>query len=931
MGEIYAAKTNHITNPVGYALKPLVFSWKVKGCKGQEQRHARIVISKEPTFTTLCFDTGEAALDSRAARVEFDPQPYTRYYWKVLVATDAAETIESDVQFFETAKMEEPWTAQWITCDSSQQRHPIFSKRISPTRAVARARLYICGLGLYEAYFLGETSKVSSKIGDEYLTPYCNNYAQWIQYQTYDVTEQVSEGGMLSILLGNGWYKGRFGFSDPERKEYYGSEWKLIAEIHIAYQDGTNEVVGTDETWSVKRSNLWFSNIYDGERRDDTLPPTPECCARIAQAPKGRLMERLSIPVKAQMLRKPVALIHTPRGEEVFDLGQEITGIFQLRVREPAGTTIRIQTGEVLQDGCFYNENLRTALSEYIYVSDGKEKTIVPHFTYYGYRYVKVSGVSNLLCEDFTAIVLHSDYESIGNVKTGNALVNQLISNVEWGMRGNFLDVPTDCPQRDERMGWTGDTQVFSATASYLADSFAFYRKYLYDLYQEQLLAGGMVPEVVPTFGPSKCSCAWGDAACIIPWNIYLFSGDKTILENQIESMKAWVDYIRKIDGDHHGWRQVFHYGDWLALDRAGAVANSVYGATDEAYIADIYYAASAQIVAKAAAVLGLEETRQNYQAIADRQWQVVKEEYFTATGRCAVKTQTGLVLALKYHLSDNERLTEQMLRKLLRDNKNKLNTGFVGTPLLCNVLTEHGMTDLAYRLLLNEEYPGWLHEVKLGATTVWERWNSLDENGRISSSGMNSLNHYSYGAVLEWIFRHVAGIDVTEQGPGGKMMRISPKVDYKLGSASAVYDSASGCYRCGWQIANGDQITVTVTVPFGAKAQVILPYAPDSVYHDTENPLFETVENGICCVKAGQYTVTYKAASPLKKSYSVDSTLEDLLAEPAIRAFLSNMMEVDMIPDLAYGLTLRQAAEAFAGGVSAEQAQRLNVLLEEF
>ena len=213
----------------------------------------------------------------------------------------------------------------------------------------------------------------------------------------------------------------------------------------------------------------------------------------------------------------------------------------------------------------------------------------------------------------------------------------------------------------------------------------------------------------------------------------------------------------------------------------------------------------------------------------------------------------------------------------------------------------------------------------------MWERWNSLDENGRISSTGMNSLNHYSYGAVLEWIFRHVAGIDVTEQGPGGKMMRISPKVDHKLGSASAVYDSASGCYRCGWQIENGDQITVTVTVPFGAKAQGILPYAPDSVYHDTDNPLFETVENGICCVKAGQYTVTYKAASPLKKSYSVDSTLEDLLGEPAIRAFLSNMMEVDMIPDLAYGLTLRQAAEAFAGGVSAEQAQRLNVLLEEF
>ena len=931
MGEIYAAKTNHITNPVGYALKPLVFSWKVKGCKGQEQRHARIMISKEPTFTTLCFDTGEAALDSRAARVEFDPQPCTRYYWKVLVATDAAETIESDVQFFETAKMEEPWTAQWITCDSSQQRHPIFSKRISPTRAVARARLYICGLGLYEAYFLGETSKVSSKIGDEYLTPYCNNYAQWIQYQTYDVTEQVSEGGMLSILLGNGWYKGRFGFSDPERKEYYGSEWKLIAEIHIAYQDGTNEVVGTDETWSVKRSNLWFSNIYDGERRDDTLPPTPECCARIAQAPKGRLMERLSIPVKAQMLRKPVALIHTPRGEEVFDLGQEITGIFQLRVREPAGTTIRIQTGEVLQDGCFYNENLRTALSEYIYVSDGKEKTIVPHFTYYGYRYVKVSGVSNLSCEDFTAIVLHSDYESIGNVKTGNALVNQLISNVEWGMRGNFLDVPTDCPQRDERMGWTGDTQVFSATASYLADSFAFYRKYLYDLYQEQLLAGGMVPEVVPTFGPSKCSCAWGDAACIIPWNVYLFSGDKTILENQIESMKAWVDYIRKIDGNHHGWRQVFHYGDWLALDRVGAAAGNLYGATDEGYIADIYYAASAELTAKAAAVLGRKEEEKQYREIAEKQWRVVKEEYFTPTGRCAEKTQTGLLLALKYHLSEDEELTREMLKTLFRESRNKLNTGFVGTSLLCNVLTDNGMTDTAYRLLLNEEYPGWLHEVKLGATTVWERWNSLDEDGKISSTGMNSLNHYSYGAILEWMFRHVGGIHLLEESPGGRRIAICPNVHYDLRRAEAVYDSAVGQYACSWEIMEDNRIRIKITIPFGGEGEVRLPHAPEILFEDKTNPLFATVVNGICYITAGNYEVVYEATEKLKKIYSVESKLEDLLNHPQIRAFLSTMTEVDMIPDAVYGLSFRQVAEMFSGPMDEGQTEMLNTALSQY
>ena len=931
MGKIYATKTNHIKNPIGFYMDTIVFSWKVKECRGKKQKYARILISIDEEFADICHDTGEADLDSLATRVEFKVRPYTRYYWKVIVATDEGEVIESDVQFFETAKMDEPWTGEWITCDSSEKRHPIFSKRISPVKEVNRARLYICGLGLYEARFIQDNSEVLEKIGDEYLTPYCNNYDQWLQYQTYDITEQIAEGGILSVLLGNGWYKGRFGFSDPEGKEYYGDSWKLIAEVHIDYEDGAKEVIGTDETWTVTRSNISFSNIYDGERRDDTLSPLLETAALSAGTPKGRLMERLSLSVVVHEQIKPVELVHTPAGETVFDLGQEITGIFKFRVHEPAGTTIRIQTGEVLQDGCFYNENLRTALSEYIYISDGTEQVIIPHFTYYGYRYVKVTGVKELSCEDFMALALYSDYECIGAIETGNNLVNKLISNIEWGMKGNFLDVPTDCPQRDERMGWTGDTQVFSATASYLADTYAFYQKYLYDMYQEQLLADGMVPEIVPTFGPTKCSSAWGDAACIIPWNVYVFSGDRTILENQMESMIAWVDYIRKIDGDRHGWRQGFHYGDWLALDRTGAGANSVYGATDEAYIADIYYAVSAQIVAKAAEVLGLEKIRQEYQEVADRQWQTVKEEYFTGTGRCAVNTQTGLVLALKYHLSKDEDLTRKMLKKLLRQNKNKLNTGFVGTPLLCNVLTDHGMTNEAYRLLLNEEYPGWLHEVKLGATTVWERWNSLDEYGHVSSTGMNSLNHYSYGAVLEWIFRHAAGIDLTEQNPGGRVMRICPQINNELKYVKAVYDSASGCYQCGWEILGNNKIKVSVTVPFGGRAEVILPYAKEAVYADTENPLFEDVKKGICYIKAGEYEVLYEASEPLKKTYSIDSTMEELLNNPHIRAFLSKMTEVDMIPDVAYGLSFRNVAKTFAKEITPDEEQMLNTALARF
>ena len=931
MGKIYAAKTNHITNPLGFYMEQIVFSWKVKECKGKKQKNARILISEKEDFSEILLDTKEENLDSCGTKVDLQTEPYTRYYWKVIVATDQEEVVESDVQFFETAKQDEPWVGKWITCGWKEGRHPIFSKPVSTEKEVERARLYICGLGLYEAYFTSNKTEKTEKIGKEYLTPYCNNYDQWIQYQTYDVTEQMKAGGELSVLLGDGWYKGRFGFSQPEKKGFFGDAWKVIAEVHIDYADGSKEVIGTDESWKVTESKISFSNIYDGEKRDDTLPDVPKAAAILAVAPKGRLMERLSLPVTVYKEMKPVELIHTPAGEQVFDLGQEITGIFRFHVKEAAGTEILIQTGEVLQDGNFYNGNLRTAKSEYHYISDGTEKEFIPYFTYYGYRYVKVSGVTDLSCDDFTALVLCSEYEKTGELETGHELVNQLISNVEWGMRGNFLDVPTDCPQRDERMGWTGDTQVFSVTASYLADTYAFYRKFLYDMYQEQLLADGMVPEVVPTFGPSKTSCAWGDAACILPWNVYLFSGDKTILEQQIDSMKAWVDYIRRVDGEHHGWRNSFHYGDWLALDRPGAKEGNVYGVTDEAYIADVYYAASAQIVAKAAEALGKSELQKEYQEIADQQWTVVRDEYFTATGRCAIKTQTGLTLALKYHLSENETMTAEMLKKLFRQNKYKLNTGFVGTPLLCNVLTENGMSDIAYQLLLNEEFPGWLYEVKLGATTVWERWNSLDENGHVSSTGMNSLNHYSYGAVLEWVYRHAAGIDVTEQNPGGRKMKIHPKVNAELGYVDVSWDSASGRYQSSWKILDGNKIQLRFSVPFGCEAEISLPYVADSVYEEKENPLFVNVKEGVCLVEAGNYEVTYEAVVPLKKTYSVDSTMEDLMSNPKIRGFLASMMDVDMLPDIVYEMSLRDVAKMFAGEIGDEQEKMLNAALGQF
>lgn len=924
---VYDAKVNHMTNPMGFFMDGVSFSWKVDEARGKAQKAARVRVAADEKMQEILFDSGmDEQADSLAYPVELALEPRTRYFWQVTVLSDAEEEADSEVQWFETSKMSEEWTGKWLTCDSTEKRHPIFSKEIAPAKEMAKARLYVTGLGLYEAYIDGK------KVGDEYLTPYSNNYNRWVQYQTYDITDQIAGGGKLSILLGNGWYKGRFGFSAFEDKGYYGNEWKFIADVVLTYTDGTEEVIGTDESWTVTRSRIMFSNLYDGEQVDATAPELPAEEPTVCDAPKGRLEARRSLPVVAHEHIKPVELIHTPAGEQVFDMGQNFAGIFTFRVKEPAGTKIHIQTGEVLQKGNFYNENLRSAKSEYIYISDGNETVIRPHFTYYGYRYVKVEGVSDLKIEDFTGLALYSDIEMGGDVETGHDLVNQLVSNVRWGMKGNFIDVPTDCPQRDERMGWTGDTQVFSPTATFLADTYAFYSKYLHDMYTEQMDLDGMVPDVVPSAGVHSTACVWGDSSCIIPWNMYQFYGDKKILEDQYDSMRNWVDYISRVDGDNHGWRSVFHYGDWLALDNPSGKTDEVMGGTDEGYIANVYYAASAGIVAKAARVLGYEADAKTYQALCDEQFEEVKKEYFSQTGRCCIKTQTALILALKYHLSENEELTKKTLRLLFQISGDKLKTGFTGMPLMCPVLSENGMNDLAYTLLLNEDYPGWLHEVKLGATTVWERWNSLDENGDISSTGMNSLNHYAYGSILEWVFRYVTGFRVSEEHPGSRHLLIAPTLNWKLKRAKGSYHSAAGTYETSWELADPSHVTVKVTVPFGCTAEIVLPLVSQETLADQSNPLFADVRDGKCFVGAGTYEVSYETTKPAKKMYSTYTPIQELVNNPEIVSAMGEQLHLDQIPGQALAASFRQLAEAYPNAsMSAEMLDQLDAALARF
>lgn len=900
--QIVHCKVNHLINPLGYCFASPTFSYQVEGAQGKAQTKAHILISKSADMASpTVFD----AADSLAVTANLALEPYTRYYWTVTVQTDAGEEATSEINWFETAKMGDGWQAQWIGCDSTESRHPLFAKELTLTKPVASARLYICGLGLYEAFLNGE------KIGCEYFAPHSNNYSQWLQYQTYDITHQLAQGGHLAILLGNGWYKGRFGLtSRPGQQGYYGDEWKLIAEVRVTYTDGTQGLFATDDSWQVTRSNITFSNIYDGEHADATLPPLPPVPAQLCDAPPAPLVERLSTPVTAWE-RFSAQLLTTPAGESVFDIGQNIAGSFALRVHVPKGETVHIQFGEVLQGGNFYRDNLRSAKAEYLWISDGNEHVLQPHFTFYGFRYAKVTGVPNLQADDFTAVALYSHIAPIGTLETGHTLVNKLIENTKWGQKGNFLDVPTDCPQRDERMGWTGDAQAFGPTALYLTDSYAFYRKYLYDIAQEQHHSGGKVPDVVPSMGHTRCTCAWGDATCIIPWNMYVFTGDDFILHEHYPSMKAWVDYIRRVDGDDHQWAKQFHYGDWLALDHPSGGTDQTQGGTDEGFLANAYYRNSALLVAKAARVLQKPGEAAEYEALAQSILTWIQAEYFTQTGRCAIDTQTAHLLTLHWNLHGDRARAKRMLKKSLSNAGNKLKTGFIGTPILCNVLSDNGMDDLAYHLLLNEDYPGWLHEVNLGATTIWERWNSINDDGSISSTGMNSLNHYAYGSIVEWIWRHAAGINPCEEAPGFRKAILKPVPNWGLRTLKAEYRSAAGSYKVQWSCVDVNHLELCITVPFGCTAQLTLPHS----------------QKGVQTLTAGEYHYSYKTTEPLRKVFTTAMPVKELLANSAVRKTLERIVpQVTQVPASMQGLSMRAILAKFAGGdANAKQLDTMN------
>ncbi len=903
--EIYDLTINGIREPLGFELPYVTVSWKVRGTDSRRAVKCSLCAAADPAFTELLCKKEGADLHAAGETLELPLSPRTRFYVRVEVTGDAGDRASARSSF-ETGKMQEAWKASWIGMQPEDSFHPLFFRSFTLEEKPASARLYVSSLGLYEAYLGGE------KIGNEFLTPYCNDYNDGVQVQTFDVTGLLRSGeNTLGLICGNGWYKGRLGYEGAS--EVYGDRFMALAELHMSFADGHEQVCGTDGSWHYRASDFAMSDIYDGECLDRTLLAGKENPEKPVTVLEGRkTVDRYSLPVVVKDTLPVQSVIHTPAGEWVLDFGQNFTGFVSYTAALPAGTKIILDHGEILQNGNFYNDNYRTAKAQMIYVSDGRRETVRAHFTYFGFRYVRVTGwPGEPRAEDFRGNVLYSDLDTSAEFESSDAKLNRLAKNAFWGQRSNFLDMPTDCPQRDERLGWTGDAQVFSPTACFQMDTRAFYRKFLKDLRSDQLRHGGAVANYLPNFaqGMPGGSSVWGDVASFLPVTLYDFYGDLEALREAYPLMRDWLEWVVRQDEEHGGkrlWDFGFHFGDWLAQD--GVTPQSMKGGTDDFFVASMYYYATAGKLARAAQLLGKATDAERYEKLAADVRAAILREYFSSTGRLCIDTQTAYLLCLNFGVYvEKERIVEGLKRRLQKDCW-KIRGGFVGATMMCRVLAENGMEDLASYYLFQEGFPGWMHCVDLGATTIWERWNSVLDDGSISGTDMNSLNHYSYGSVMEYVFRDLAGIQ--SLAPGFARVRFAPQPTHRLQELRFAYESVSGRYVCHWRIHEDGTLTFRFEVPFGCTAQAVLP---DGEILELEAGVFEKT-----CTPEKDYRLKYGMESRLDEVIGDEQAIRILREDlpPAIGLIESGDVEF-------YGMSFAQLQTLFFRGFNPPMVQQ--------
>lgn len=698
--------------------------------------------------------------------------------------------------------------AAWIqTSEETGAVCPVFRKVWETEKTVENATLYLTALGVYAAEINGQ------RVGAFVLAPGWTAYDKRLQYQAYDVTNLVQKENELKVTLGKGWFRSRMpGWLDEEDKlQRMSRPGGIFGELHLRYTDGSEERIQTDESWEWGESKIRFSEIYDGETFDASYETKEWKPAKTLEWSKEILIPQEGEEIRERETVTAKSVFRTPKGEVVVDFGQEITGYVEFCVDAHEGEQIHILHGEVLdQDGNFYNENYRSAKAEICYTCKEGVQTWHPQMTFFGFRYLLLDQFpGEATPEQFKGIAVYSNIKKTGHLKTSDEGLNQLISNIFWGQKGNFLDVPTDCPQRDERLGWTGDAQVFIKTASYNYNVKKFFTKWLHDMAADQE-ENGAVGHVIPDYLKGQnASAAWADAATICPWQIYLTYGDPQILCDQFESMKKWVDYVTHATTTPYLWTGGTHFGDWLGLD---APQGSYKGSSREELIASAFYAHSTELLVKAGRVLGKDMAE--YETLHEKIVETFRETY------PEYLTQTEHILAVQFGLAKDPQKTADDLAEMIRKDGCQMRTGFVGTPYILHVLSNYGYTDLAYTLLCRKEYPSWLYSVSKGATTIWEHWDGIMEDGDFWSSDMNSFNHYAYGSVADWMYEQAVGIQVLEETPGFEKVRIQPHPGKVLQWMEGSIDTKYGTISSRW-IREGEEIRYEVTTP--VSAQVVI------------------------------------------------------------------------------------------------------------
>lgn len=901
------------TNPLGYSLNDLSFSWKLpilKDEKGVERKNIKqsayqIVVAKSPEQleSSPTWDSGKV-LSDKSVQVSYQGEPLVsrdKFFWKVRYWDENGVVSEwSDINTFEAGLLENSdWQGKWLsateprtkltrTINRPQWKSKYFSDYISPAyfrkqiaidKKIKSARLYITSKGLFEFYINGK------KVGNEYWGTGWTDYRKRIQTNTYDITKMIERGdNTLGAIIGDGWYSGRLGW-DVKNRGYYGDRPELLAQVEIIYKDGTKEIIATDQSWKYSFGGIITSDIYDGETFDVRKEPNGwnenDFDDSQWKTPNAKNVEKLPLleprrnqPIVVKDILAPISITKIGEGRFVFDLGQNMVGWAKIKVPAKKGRTYKIAFSEMLnKDGTLYTSAFRSCQSEDFYTSAGGRlyDTWEPKFTYHGFRYVEVSGFdddANPKPEWVQGIVLHNDMKMSGSFFCDNSLVNKLQSCIQWGQRGNFFSTPTDCPQRNERLGWTGDAQIFCPTASFNMNVLGFFTKWLQDL-ADTATPEGEIAHVAPhCVGASEFgSPAWSDAMVICPWEMYMAYGDEKILRNNYNAMKNWVNFMKN-ESDNF-IRKNKGFGDWLqpsvtklnkdAIKKLQMPDNR-FGATPRQLIGTAYFIRCCDIMAKVAKILENNDDEKYFIELAKDVRSAYTHNFVKLDGTVLGDTQTAYLLTLAFDCAPESlraKIFENLIKTLEKTNYH-LDTGFVGTPLLNPVLTRFGRNDLAYRLVNNKTYPSWLYPITQGATTMWERWNSYSHKDGFGSVGMNSFNHYGYGAIGQWLYRTVAGIWYDKNQVGYKNILFEPKPYGDFNFAGATHETPYGTATSSWKISDG-VMEWTVIIPPNSTGTLTFPTKKPKTIRVNGMPiapdLFKTSTEGLPQLQLGSGT----------------------------------------------------------------------------